>query len=221
MRRFDDVLFWLFSPTYKYSELRKRRLLRRAEHHDLSKSQVTRAIKRANVLYLLVTLVFAVLVGLLFRHDWYYDPQLSYANYLICFIVGWLLFFSRALEIFRAFFADAVEKLNGKPARSWLNYGERLSLAFNSYVEVMVGFGVLYYMLPQGLFKNSCEPYHFVNIFEAIYFSAMTMFTVGYGDIGPSHWLTQALVLLQCVCGMTLALVCFTVYTTLALREEI
>ncbi len=185
------------------------------------KELVTEEIKRYNSYYLKITLTLALLAGMFFNQNYYHQECFKYLGYLVCFLFGWLIFFSRAFEIFKAFLDDAVEKLNGSQSSSNLSYGDRLRLAFNSYIELMVGFGVLYYVLPSECFKGSITPFSFSNIIEAIYFSGITMATVGYGDVSPAHWLTQALVVFQVFCGLTLALVSFTVYTTLALSETL
>lgn len=181
------------------------------------KRKLTGGIKTYNRYYLSITLVLAVAAGLLFDPQWYTHQHYKYVNYTVCIFFGWAIFFSRAFEIFKAFLDDAVEKLNRTPSSSELGYGDRLRLAFNSYIELLVGFGVLYYILPSYLFKGGDKTLHFNSVIESIYFSGVTMATVGYGDISPAHWLTQCLVVFQVFCGLTLALVSFTVYTCLAL----
>lgn len=216
MKKNSHLLLWMLSPTYKLAERNKAKLLLESD----GKSQITRAIKTYNKFYLRITLGLALAAGLFFDQKLYAHEHYKYVNYAICVFIGWLIFFSRAFEIFKAFLDDAAEKLNQRPSSSDLGYGDRLRLAFNSYIELLVSFGVLYYILPSCLFKGGDTPFHFTSVMEAIYFSGVTMATVGYGDISPAHWLTQSLVVFQVFCGLTLALVSFTVYTSLALTSS-
>lgn len=184
------------------------------------KKKVTETIIKYNNRYLLLTLGLAALAGVFFDQKLYQHEHYKYINYGICILFGWLVFFSHAFEIFKAFLDDAVEKLNGLPSASDLLFGDRLRLAFKSYIELMVGFGVFYYILPSEYFKGGNTPFCFSTIIESIYFSGITMATVGYGDISPAKWFTQCLVVFQVFCGLTLALVSFTVYTSLALSNS-
>lgn len=216
MKPNSHFLFWILSPTYKLAERNKARLIAAED----GKNRLTQGIKKYNKYYLGITLGLAVLAAIFFEQQLYAHEHYKYVNYVICVFIGWLIFFSRAFEIFKAFLGGAVEKLNQTPSSSDLGYGDRLLLAFNSYIELLVGFGVLYYIVPSCLFKGGDKPFHFANVLEAIYFSGVTMATVGYGDISPAHWLTQSLVVFQVFCGLTLALVSFTVYTSLALTRS-
>lgn len=68
------------------------------------------------------------------------------------------------------------------------------------YVTI-AGFGAIYYVLfklcPK-LFHVSSQGYP---LLQMVYFSAVTLATVGYGDIHPQEWLSEALVLLQITTG--------------------
>jgi voltage-gated potassium channel len=209
-------LFWILSPTYKLAELNKRKWLA----GDNGQQRLTDEIKKHNLNCLAITLFFATVAGLIFKQDFYANDDYKCITYFFVSLYVWLFFFSRGYEIFKAFLDDAVEKLNGTPSTRSLNYGDRLRLAFNSYIELMVGFGVLYYVLPSSFFKGGASGFQFANIVEAIYFSGITMATVGYGDISPASWFTQTLVVFQVFCSLTLALVSFTVYTSLALASS-
>ena len=207
-------LFWILSPTYKLAERQKKKWL----GTNNNKQMLSENIKKYNRYYLATTLWLAVYAGFFFKQEYYANEQDKYINLVTVILFCWFIIFSRGFEIFKAFIDDAVEKLNGKPSTSDLSYGDRLQLAFNSYIEIMVGFGVMYYMLPSSFFKSGAiVPFNFENIVEAIYFSGITMTTVGYGDISPANPITQILVVFQVFCGLTLALVSFTVYTSLAL----
>lgn len=215
MKKRSHFLFWFVTPTYKYAERAKAKLLAEED----GKNRVTKELKKYNLIYLGTSILLALFVGYFFRQEDYEDEVWRFFNYAYLFLFGYLIFFSRAFEVFKAFLDDAVEKLNHIPSSSALGYGDRLRLAFNSYIELLFSFGSLYYILPSSFFKSGDDVFQFSNVWQAIYFSGVTMTTVGYGDISPAHLLTQGLVIFQVFCGLTLALVSFTVYTSLALAN--
>ncbi len=53
------------------------------------------------------------------------------------------------------------------------------------------------------------------DIFETVYFSGVTITTLGYGDISPSHIVPQLLTVFEVICGFSLLIVSFTIYTGL------
>jgi voltage-gated potassium channel len=209
MKKYTGWWFWILSPTFKLAEINKKAQLAK----DDGIARLTKGIGRYNRFYFLTSLILAIVYGIVLGANRHHLPGFADFRILSAFIFGYLIV-SRAVEIFAAFLIDAVEKLNGRPSTSALKFGDRLHLALKSYLEIMVGFGLLYYLLPDKFFSHP-----FGSIIEATYFSAVTMTTVGYGDFSPCHWISQTLVVLQVFCGLTLALVCFTIYTTLALAD--
>ena len=132
-------------------------------------------------------------------------------------LVVWSFLLSRAIEITKAFLGDAIDKLNGDLPNSDLKYGERLKLALTSYIELIINFGTLYFLMPVCFFKDF---YKFNSVLEAIYFSGVTITTVGYGDISPSIWFLQFLTVFEVLSGFSLIVVCFTIYSSLALSRS-
>lgn len=70
-------------------------------------------------------------------------------------------------------------------------------LAFFSFVQLPVGFAVFYRCIPDSFVPS-------LNAMRAVYFSFVTITTVGYGDIQPkaSDWLSQALILVELIVGI-------------------
>jgi voltage-gated potassium channel len=87
----------------------------------------------------------------------------------------------------------------------------RLSLAFKSYFELIFNFSILYALIPESAtyWDKDSIPLGIVN---SIYFSGVTITTLGYGDISPVHWYPQFLSVYEVLCGFTLIVVCFAVY---------
>ncbi len=131
---------------------------------------------------------------------------------------------SRCNEVFIAFVRDVFDKLNrAKRDKNGLEYFERIQLALRSYVELIVHYGVLYYLIDTNtLFYHLGQPGFkrpITSFFDAIYFSVITIVSIGYGDIYPTHPITQALVMYEVMNGMLLLVVSFTVYVNLTLDE--
>ena len=80
---------------------------------------------------------------------------------------------------------------------------------FTFYSLLIIVFGCLYRVIdrysavPQ--FVRGGEPYH-VSFQDSLYFSLITLATVGYGDIVPRSAVMQVLVAIQVVCGLFMLL---------------
>ncbi|MGX9785887.1 potassium channel family protein [Janthinobacterium lividum] len=206
--------YWI-SPTFKIAEYNKAKLKSLGGRGE----ELAEAISRYNSFYLIVIVLFSLFIGFIL-HPGVLGPDIfNPIKMVFLWIVGPLIF-SRAMEILIAFLHDAVDKLDGIKSSSNLTYGKRLKLSLKSYIELLIGFGLFYYILPSSYFKSGSGDFKFQSVIEAIYFSGATMTTLGYGDISPSHWFSQILVIFQLFCGLTLALVSFTVYTSLGLSKK-
>ena len=83
-------------------------------------------------------------------------------------------------------------------------------LTFLAYLHVLIAFSVLYLAESCWLgdpFKSS--PGLWVNPVDALYFSTVTITTVGYGDLSPERWLGKLLVILEIFVGLILVVVAF------------
>lgn len=112
---------------------------------------------------------------------------------------------SRTIEIFIAFTFDAHDKLARKPRRSDLRPTERVQMVMKSYFGLIIYFAVAYHALP----ANFEEP---LSGWQAIYFSGVTITTLGYGDIHPDGELGQGLVLVEVLLGLFLLVVSIASY---------
>ncbi|MBO2642439.1 potassium channel family protein [Shewanella algae] len=213
-------LWWLVSPTYKYAEKKKFELIAKScTPGDLSK-----ALRSYNRRYLCTSIAICVTAALLVPLGYFLFEGGFYAHSLIKYIFGgavalisWGFLVSRAVEIFKAFLDDAVQKLDRDEPSSDLKFGQRLRLSFNSYIELIINFATLYYLVPSSFYKDS---YELSTIFEALYFSGVTITTLGYGDISPSNPILQLLSVFQVLSGFALIVVCFAIYSGLALGQE-
>ena len=194
-------LFSVFSPTYVLAGYLK------------NKFDTTETIKVLNSIYLWFSIISAIALLLLQE---YFAPLGKLTlntelNYVVFFVWSYFLF-SRCSEIFWAFLKDAFDKMDkNKEPNSNLTPQDRIRLSLKSYVELVINFSILYLLLPQTplVWKDGVAP---ENIAESLYFSGVTITTLGYGDISPAHWLPQLLIVYEVFCGFILLIVCFTIY---------
>ena len=84
---------------------------------------------------------------------------------------------------------------------------QRFIVAFRLIREELIMFGavalVLIYLSAVGIyyFENSAQPEQFSSIFSSLWWSVVTLTTVGYGDISPVSPIARLLAYLQAVVG--------------------
>ncbi|SMF44114.1 potassium channel family protein [Desulfovibrio gilichinskyi] len=194
-------LFYLLSPTWVLADYLKRHLNR------------TRVITNLNTFYTVISVV-STATALIYQATWQNQPNNSLYNSLpIHAIIIWSYFLiSRCNEIFWAFLRDAFDTINDCYIQnSKLTAQDRIRLSLKSYLELIFNFSLLYALLPAN--KTYWNKNDLTEIFDFIYFSGVTITTLGYGDISPVHWYPKLLTIYEVFCGFILLIVCFTIYT--------
>jgi len=92
-----------------------------------------------------------------------------------------------------------------------LKYHQRIKLALWTYLELILAFGIIYFALDQ--VRPSFSP-RLCFFWQSLYFSGVTITTLGYGDIRPVWGLPQFLTIYEVISGFTLIIVSFTVYVS-------
>lgn len=138
-------------------------------------------------------------------------------------IVIWAL--SRVNEIFMAFIKDVFDKLDlRKRNKNGLEYYERIYMALRSYAELTIHYAMLYFLLDtyhlQYALKMNLFNKRLKEPFTALYFSLMTIASIGYGEYYPVHPLSRGLVMYEVITGFLLIAVSFTVYVGLNLDDK-
>lgn len=209
MRKLMKLLS-LVSPTYILAAYLKEKFDR------------TKTIKNLNSIYLWIAVVTSMSLVV---YQEYSEPsgQLTLnadLSYPILFVWSFFLF-SRCSEIFWAFLKDAFDKMepDNKPA-SKLTAKDRIQLSLKSYLELVINFAVLYLLLPQteSFWNSGHAP---KTVADALYFSGVTITTLGYGDISPEHWWPQFLTVYEVFCGFILLIVCFAIYAGKLSRNSV
>jgi voltage-gated potassium channel len=212
------MLGWI-SPTYGYSTRSYERAYGSKVKGKGNAEKKGEQIQWHNIGFFCLSLIS---LGLVELADQINSSEGYSSNILLYVLFGvyvWLLPLARCIEMSIAFVRDALDRFDAKISTSALTYRQRLRMAFFSYGEVIVDFAIIYFLLPARFFTFPKDQSGFSSVLEAVYFSGVTIATIGYGDISPNHWITQLLVLYEVFCGLALLLVAFAVYTSQGLWE--
>ena len=158
--------------------------------------------------------IFSIIIGVL-------GAILSFMTnmrkwYSITFgILLWLIPISRINEIFYAFINDAFDRLNRLDPKTQLTPEQRVKMALKGYSEVIINFGIVYYFVPVGYFDNKI-----INMVDSLYYSVVTITTLGYGDITPKHWLVKLMSIYELGIGLSLIVFTLAIYLGLASKNK-
>lgn len=188
-------LFFL-SPTWFYAYTVK---------YGLNKVDRMKGIVARNYTYLTLSLVLTFVFGMSLKEVRSNSSEtLTVLLCLFLYSVQW----SRCNEILISFISDALDKSTDKPNQSTLTYRKRIELALLSYCELILNYSLIYLLMPKSWFTNN----GFDSVIDSIYFSGVTITTLGYGDISPQEWLPKLIVIHQVLAGFTLIVVSFALY---------
>ena len=189
------TIVWIISPTYIFARWLKQRGDRKTIIEDLNQLNFLLAFILGGAATFFPSII-----------SYFIATKLLIGYYCI----------SRCSEILIAFILDAFAKLNGEKSLSKLRPGDRVRLAIKSYIELILNFGMIYWLLPCSFFGGT----GIANYVQGVYFSGITITTLGYGEIHPIHWLPQILTIYEVLTGFTLIVVSFTVYTGLGKEKS-
>lgn len=197
------ILQWCIAPTLYISDRYKE-----GAAHTIERG---RRVKKLNKCYFYLSLGGAIFIS--FTHR-----QPIFALAIGCYCL------SRCNEIFFAFIKDVFDKLSTiRRKKNGLEYFERIQLALTSFVELIINYAILYYVIEVHGYLFFGDTVFFNkplgDFFNAIYFSVVTIVSIGYGDFAPTHPLTKCLIMYEIMNGMLLLVVSFTVYVSLTLKE--
>lgn len=72
-----------------------------------------------------------------------------------------------------------------------------------NFVSFIIGFvvffSIIYYILSKTENDFHTDGNKFENYIDAIYFSSISTFTIGYGDFSPTKWYTKLVVIIQVI----------------------
>ena len=197
MGTLKSILTFIVSPT-RFVVVRIKRRVRDRDRAITIWNWIFRSVMAVNVIALCV-------VG---NGDSVRDLRFGVGYFLL-----WLLPFSRINELGLAFYQDALQRFEGPDTESNITPVRRLQLLVVGYFEVAVQFGILFFCFPKGFF---CPDFH--SIFNALYFSSVTITTVGYGDILPKRSLSQFACMYELAIGFVILIFALGSYFTTSLQ---
>jgi voltage-gated potassium channel len=203
-----SVIFLLLaraiSPTWWWASKQK---------EGLNEADRKKGIIARNYCYLFVSSFLCVM--LLFIFDLAKYESISLTSKILVYVYLYLVTWSRCNEVFFAFINDALDKSENKKSSSNLTYRKRIELSFLSYFELILNYAIIYLLIPSEHIKGEIN-----TIIDSIYFSGITMTTLGYGDLSPITWIVKLLTVHQVLVGFTLIIVSFAVYVGHGLSDK-
>jgi hypothetical protein len=134
---------------------------------------------------------------------------------------------SRIIEITYAYYNDGLDKALGRtrdPAPTSgeeLTTADRLQFAAKSYASLIINWALFYFALPfvfhtPLILLTDSSPEHLVvsSIWDFLYFSGVSITTLGYGDLIPYGRVIRLLSVCETLSGMIVLVFAFAIYLT-------
>jgi hypothetical protein len=146
--------------------------------------------------------------------------------WFLVFVVFALVQVSRCVEVPSAFLTDSIDTIRDTPTRpSAIPRRRRIELLITVYFELMLNYAALYALLPRGDWSvgGANNDIAFINAgvltqggtltsVSALYYSVVTMTTVGYGDIGALRQLPRLISIAQILSSVVLVVLSIAMY---------
>ena len=200
MTDFISAFGWIISPTRKIIDLRKKG----------DKSHAGKALREWNAGWFRGEMLFAILLTVISI----YLPAVATNPYLywpVLTVAG-----SRINEISYAFYCDALSRLGNETRTSDLSTADRIKMTMKSYVGLLINFAILFCLLP----IRCAFSQHLSNFTDAIYFSGVTIATLGYGDLAPVNSFVRLLSLYEVFSGILLIAVAIATYVGTPIPDD-
>ncbi|MCJ2015891.1 potassium channel family protein [Methylobacterium sp. E-065] len=141
----------------------------------------------------------------------------TFPGYL--YVIAGIYAFGRINELVYAFYRDALDRLEGKAPRIKLEKSERITLLGIGYIETIVQFGLVH-LAAQALSLHRAYSHPLRDAFDAIYFSAMTITTTGFGDFYPDSLLPRLVTMYEAVIGIVFLALALGSYLSFTVKPE-
>ncbi len=219
----DRILF-IISPTLFLTSYNKEKHFYSEKDGFTKKENITqdnrikagKEIKKWTTRYLVASL--SIFIISLTANIFLNRHMINIFFYILIIFIFWFSS-SRIIEGVYALGKDAFSYIDNKiNKRTELTAKERLCLLLKNYLEIIINFGLMYYTVQFFNFNNGqlCKTYNkgWLEIFDCVYFSFVTITTLGYGEILPINYLPKLLVIVELCCGLFLIVVTFGLYSS-------
>lgn len=210
------------TPTYRLYSYLKLRTAARAAREKLECPSSEDLSARFDDAFLRL-----ILLGLLWQVVWQRwgwpepaaHPVLFY-TWLVTTIVLVPVVLARCVEVPAAFLSDSLEKLEQDNSNQQASKAKRIQLAIGVYFELMLNYALLYSLLPGNNWtragSNIAAVDHPLGVLDSLYFSVVTMTTLGYGDVSPKAAAGQLLAMSEAVSSVVLLVLTIGFYAASA-----
>ncbi len=121
--------------------------------------------------------------------------------------IGPLIGYFRINELVIAFYSDSIATKRMRIP----TLKQRVFLLTMSYAEVILQFAIIHYSISI-LLSTSTDELAFHNIGDAIYFSAITITTTGYGDLSPKIFVSRIAAGYEAIVGIVFIAIALSTY---------
>jgi len=144
---------------------------------------------------------------------------IPFTSEIILFLIGLMSLFLtiKIVEITYAFINDFKQQSNNEEPTTKLSSTERIELAIYSYFEVIINFAVINFSFTtiygSGLKPSDCASSEiFTTFYDFLYYSGVTITTLGYGDLTPINPILKLLSVAEVLVGFVLVLLAIGIY---------
>lgn len=162
-----------------------------------AKSKVHQAIDWYNLFWLCI-LIFSYIVFVFTYRKWDHVPILIL--FLLILLSGY-----RILDIFAG-----IASLHLRIPYETSNPIRAVVLAIVDYFQIVLTFSILYLcfgILVKDCFNGQTIHEFYSGFMNAVYFSSVTIATLGYGDFSPQTWLCKLTTIAEVFCGIIIIVV--------------
>lgn len=208
----QKILFWTISPTRLLADIVKEGYahykgfpLGSKESEARKAEAKAKALKSMNLSYRIIS--WTILIALIL-YDFPAGKHCCTWPGIGSFIFWSVIIYcvSRGNEVLVAFCKDSIRVIKGDNPSSSLTTSDRIMLAIHSYICIIIDFAVIYRLLGGKHIDGV------MNIFDALYFSVITIATVGYGDLKPETYFGKYFAAFEVFCGMSLVVLTLATY---------
>jgi len=108
--------------------------------------------------------------------------------------------YSRIVEIYIAFAKDLRDRSNGEYPTTNLRKIDRIRMAWFSFIGLIINYSLVFWSQPIFEIQTSCKV-PVSRYFEILYYSCISICTVGYGEIAPATTAARFLTMIEVLSG--------------------
>jgi hypothetical protein len=118
---------------------------------------------------------------------------------------------SRCIEIPFGFFSDLIDKVHEDFNAQKPGTGKRMALSILVYFESILNYALLYHLIPekQWLYQDT---HLSLSMLDSLYFSVVTISTLGYGDITPAGDMSKIVTICEVTTSLVIIAISFAIY---------